>query len=326
MEDIIVDSFVFVCMGMICLSPIIIIVSVTLLLIKQKAKKDADLREPIQAQDPPPIVSKKEPIDNKSAKARNSQVAIVPHSETSGVPMDHLNFIGRWRYRRGLRRQAKIDYQSARGTIHKGQIQACLKNLGSDLNQLRKQEAQDLQKLKGLDKRRQESLRKVLTDHLVRDRLIEVSGIGRKTADRIRRLVFKNRLSDLHRTQQRLRGVGAAKQASISRWVRKIERNLPAMLEGEFPGKTEVIESHRSDERLIQLSLGVVRKDLASLEELKSTGESALETLEWVTDRTFYKRLVGEEQCSLETYTLGIFPPWERPPTWFARLLNEFGG
>jgi len=237
-----------------------------------------------------------------------------------------MSFIGRWRFRRALRRQAKIDYELARGTIHKRQIQACLSKLGLELKRLRAKESQEKQKLKKLDVRRQEALRSALSDVLVRNHLTDINGIGPQTAARILKSVYRGKLADLHHSSQRIQGIGNAKQAAISLWVSEMERRFDAMLEEDFPGKDDVLDSFRSDERLIQGTLRVVRQDIADLEMLKETAEKALDPLMPVSALTYYKRLRGEGQHPIEAYSIGVFPPWERPPTWFARLLNDFGG
>lgn len=141
--------------------------------------------------------------------------------------------------------RARRDYRLARGTKHKKQLQKSLKILDQKLKNLEKERQILENRLNALTQEQSDELLKALSRHIVETRLTEIEGIGQVLKDRLINQCFNGTLSSLTSAYFFVQGIGWEKQNAISKWVNKMERELPILLKKDFPNKQEIIEEYK---------------------------------------------------------------------------------
>lgn len=223
-----------------------------------------------------------------------------------------------------LRKQAKIDYQQARGTAHKSLLQKARHHL------LQQQKAEQhvinaaQKEIKRLEAQQRQELEQVLTDYLVKERLTDVSGIGKaRHADIVWR-IYKGNLTDLQRAHQ-LPGIGQRTQGAINQWVRHYRKNFAKLLQENFPGKQQVILAYRNAVATQREKIDSAKKVSRTVQVKLDRIEPALNRLENVTVKDFYRVLKDPTASTpdLDHYIQGVFAEWEPIPDWFLKAISD---
>lgn len=230
-------------------------------------------------------------------------------------------------YTSRLRKKSKHHYRIARGTLHKRQLHSSLSNLQREIRSLRIKIGRIERQLTTLEGNRYSELRSALCRYLVNNRLKEVKGIGPELSRRIVHSCFRGRLGDLGRARH-ITGVGPTRQRAINRWITRYERDLPLLLEEEFPGKARLEAKYEDQERKLKRTLDTMRSDLEQRLALFRAGQTAFKRLSAVRLSHFTRALSGKPSDSPvpEWYFAGVYPPWESAPEWFVTLLENYGG
>lgn len=241
--------------------------------------------------------------------------------------------VGIWAYentpekkrRRALNFQARLDYKNARGTAH-------LKLLRQARQRLRKLDAQqkaELSRAKSylvrLEQEQQEALRLTLEREIVQNHLQEVPGIGVNLKNQIITSAFSSRIGDLRYTQMRVAGIGPTRQTALNNWIIHYEQQIPQMLAGDFPGKSQIIQQYgkKSGDLLVRISY--LEQYLIKLDGLVKQVTQVIQRLSAITTRDFRLALERPDKTNteLDTYIKGVFSEWEPMPGWFKDALAE---
>ena len=223
--------------------------------------------------------------------------------------------------------RASRDYSFARGTAHLKQIDRALENLQGRIEDLHEQIYKIRMRITQLETERTEKLRSALLQQIVYKGIREIPGIGPALAQEILSRCYDGTLESLSRAYLCVRGIGEKRQLAINAWLRSVQSRLPTLLKQDFPHKVEIIERYR--ERIEQLKqTAKPREDeLAGLVKFQ---REVLEEINWlrtVSPNHFVRAYEGDREARelVTRYLLGLFPPWDEPPGWFRRLLEEFG-
>ncbi len=229
-------------------------------------------------------------------------------------------------YKSRVRRRARNDYRTARGTQHLGQLRVSLSALRSSMR-TRQAQIQNIERqLDLLKRKRSEELQAALNHYLVEKRLTEIQGIGPQLSRRIIQYCFRGNLRDL-RFARRVPGVGPARQQAIMAWVQAKEREFPRLLRGDFPGKQRIVDAHAGQEQSLQEAAELERKALGHEKSLHKKARAATLRFQTVKLAHFRKALRrnSPESPVPAWYFEGVYPPWEPMPEWFETLLREYG-
>lgn len=171
------------------------------------------------------------------------------------------------------------------------------------------------------------ALHRALSEHLVKQHLTDVHGIGPTLRDRILRYVFRGSLRDLDYAY-RVSGIGPNLQRAISTWVRRYLDEFPRLLSADFPGKADI--SHDHERRVAALKEECEREQakVERLDALYQKAHTAAQKLGAIRLWHFRRALQGrgEGNAVPSWYLQGVYPAWEPMPEWFETLLNEYGG
>lgn len=222
---------------------------------------------------------------------------------------------------RAIRKQAKIDYENARGTAHLRILRRGRTRLEASIRTLESEIAGYRALIQNIQKERDEKLRMTLERQIAQNHLAEVPGIGQKLKQQLLNEIFVSRIEDF-RYSSRLSGIGEARQRDLNIWVKKFEQQIPSMLAQDFPGKTEIMREH--EQELSDLN-GPLTERVKKETELKGTYSivvAAIKKLEQVTLSHFKQALKqpDSENKLLEDYLTGVFAEWEPIPGWFKDL------
>jgi len=214
----------------------------------------------------------------------------------------------------------------ARGSMHLRQICNSLKILNKNITNLEKEKQKSEKDLHKLNQRTSERLLNALTHHIVETRLSEIEGIGPILRDRIIVNCFDGTLGSLRRTYS-LEGIGEKKLQAISRWVEKVEHDIPSLLKNDFPDKMTIIEECKRDEREIIERLRKIEERIAPMYEIKKKAVEEKDRLSVVGISHFRKSYQLNKEASemVNEYLKGVFAEWEPMPMWFKTLISEYG-
>jgi hypothetical protein len=223
-----------------------------------------------------------------------------------------------------IRKQARLDYENARGTAHmqmlrtarRSALKAARKHAG-DLHSAR-------QRLARLDQERGKKLRQILELHIAYTYLDQVRGVGSTLKDRILRTVFPRRLRDLKRAHT-VHGVGQEKQWAINHWIREYEARIPALLKGPFPGKNRIIKEYGTEKAALEIRTEELTQRKASLGKWVGQISEAMGPLQGVSVREFVKAIQepGQPTDKIDRYLRGVFAEWESTPDWFRQVISQ---
>lgn len=228
---------------------------------------------------------------------------------------------------RQLKKEARRDYQQARGTQHRQLLRRGRTKMV--VEQQRQQEALQhaKQELKRQQRQRDDALEARLPRWLIENHFHEIPGLGKAMRDDIVARVFYSRLQDLH-DAYRCQGVGPRKQIAISRWVYEYEIKMEVLQQHDFPGKAEVLAKYQQPIKAQKAQVTRLVKKKARLDRRLARIEETLAWLQAVEESDFIKAYCGADDAphdKVEAYLRGVFAEWEPEPRWFreARKAQE---
>jgi hypothetical protein len=230
------------------------------------------------------------------------------------------------RHESRIRKRARHDYRTARGTQHLRLLRTSLSTL-QDSSRARQSRISNLERqLETLRRKRSADLETALSRYLVNERLTEVPGIGPRLSRRIIQYCFRNSLRDL-RFASRVQGVGPSRQQAIMAWASAREREFPRLLAQDFPGKQYTLGKYSAQVKSLQDALESERRAFADEKLLHEEARAAVSRLRRVKSSHFRKALRrGDRESPIATwYFEGVYPPWESMPEWFETLLSKYG-
>ncbi len=228
--------------------------------------------------------------------------------------------------RRSIRKQAKVDYQNARGTSHLSMLRDARSRTNMVIRQYQQELSRAQKQSASLQKEQQDRLRDALEKHIAYDRLTEVDGIGPKLRDRILSATFRSRITDLE-FAGRVQGVGASRQQAINRWIQDYENRIDALLDTDFPGKKAIRESYQGKSRNLENHINNLNARCETMNEHLKRLQLWIEKLEKVQVDDFVKALEKPTNAPevlndhLDDYIKGVFAEWEPVPKWFKELI-----
>jgi hypothetical protein len=226
-----------------------------------------------------------------------------------------------------LRRRARYDYRTARGTQHLRQLSAAIPALKKSMH-ARETRIDALERqLEQLRFAQTQALVRALSEQLVSQRLTEVRGIGATLSQRVIQHSFRGSLRDLH-TAYRVEGIGPALQSAISAWVQDRQAELPKLLAGDFTGKQHIEARYADSRASLQRQLDSEGIALERETQLYDTAQTTIEQFRQVRPAHFRRALRRKDRKSPVPawYLEGVYRAWEPMPGWFAELLNNYGG
>lgn len=225
-----------------------------------------------------------------------------------------------------LRAQAERSYTRSRGTQHLRAISSCLPRLQRTITEveskIRHLEAEN----RRLTFAKQRELEGTLTMHLVQRELDRIPGVGPELRYRVLKQCFNGTLESLYQAPF-VYGVGENRGWSIHCWVKETRQRLPALLTGDFPGKTDIAVKYRRQERQVHHELRANQEKLRALQQLKRTAATTRSAWETVGPATFYDAYRGKREAvdAVTRYLIGVYPEWGRVPEWYETLIETFG-
>lgn len=220
------------------------------------------------------------------------------------------------------RRQAKADYEQARGTAHKLLLQDAKKILIQSKKKIEDKLKESKTRQSLLNAKRQSTLLQALETHLARTRLQEVPGIGEQRQSAILQIAFKGSLSDLKYAGQ-VPGIGEQTQRAINQWVDAIKRQIPQLLQEDFPGKHKIELKHQQQMQEMTKAISEYSRKKQRFEMYLRRIDIELAWLESVKIKDFKQALKTNQSTEkLDRYIQGVFAEWEAVPDWFGALMQ----
>lgn len=225
--------------------------------------------------------------------------------------------------RRQLKKQAVQDYQEARGTAHHHLLHEALERARKQLDETNASLEAARKKRAELVDDQNATLQSKLATLIVENNLQEVYGVGEKLKGEITRSVFRGRLSDLHRTDWRVRGIGDQKQRAISQWVRQYEAQMPSLMKAGFSGQEAIVMKYHQQIAAQDKMIEAQETRQAVLGERIRHLTEELGKLDIISERDFVRALTDPEGGSdrLDAYLHGVFAEWESMPEWFREAI-----
>lgn len=227
--------------------------------------------------------------------------------------------------RNKLRRQARLDFQNARGTVHLKLMREAYDRHSQAHTQCQLSLDKAKRRKADVEARQGSELRKALEAHILQTRLREIAGIGETLAGQLRwHAQTHEGLDSLCAASQHVPGIGPTRQAAIDSWVTRYRMQMPALLTTEFPGKAAIVQKTTAE--LAEIGGGIEKLTAeeaviaARLDRLRAEREP----LERVTSATFYRaiRNPGSMPEDAERYLRGAFAEWEPVPDWFKDIVQ----
>ena len=225
-----------------------------------------------------------------------------------------------------LGRQARLDYEHARGTAHLQMMRSAhARHLRAyqfcqdALENERRQQA-------AIHIKRDTDLWRALESHLLQTRLEEIPGIGPMLAAQLQQYAQMGRgLPSLRSASGRVPGIGYARQAAINAWVDSIEANKRTLLSGDFPGKVEIEKQAAAGLEAVGTRIGRLSAEESVQAARLDRLQCEINTLANVTPNTFYLALRGSapDAEAVGRYLNGVFAAWEPVPDWFKECVEE---
>lgn len=221
-------------------------------------------------------------------------------------------------------RQARLDYEQARGYAHYQILEKARKQLQKALEQTRSTIKEQTQKVPALEAARQHELLQELEHRLLQTRLDEVPGIGQALKQRILTTLHARRLSDLHQAYT-VSGVGENRQYEINQWIHQYTQRLPQLVNEPFPGRETIIKKYESQIAETKRALAEQQRRETTLVQRLATIEPHYTWLQTIDAQTFEKAALGvsDDTTAITRYTIGLFAEWEPIPEWFKAIMNE---
>lgn len=222
-----------------------------------------------------------------------------------------------------LLEHARSTYNSSRGKKHLDVLRHVDYRITAEIERL---QASIDKEQRSLEKARIEFRNALIRSAsllVIRQHLHEVQRIGSTYAETIERSVFRNSLSDLHRSSQVL-GIGEKTQAAISRWIREQEPRVVALIEGDLPDKEELTRTYTKKRMESNEQIQALLRQQQGLIELKETLQREILRLQTVRIEHFEERWVSKSasQPDLDFFFLGSYSPTEPMPTWLIQAMQ----
>ncbi|GAB4454625.1 MAG: hypothetical protein Kow00120_24410 [Anaerolineae bacterium] len=225
--------------------------------------------------------------------------------------------------RRKLRRQAREDYRNARGTRHLELLRRAQRRLSEEQRQRQLELDAARAEVERLKSSQQHELSAALERHLVETRFVEVEGLGPVLRERILSQVYRGRLDDLYHADQ-VEGVGETRQKAITQWVRQRKKQLPRLLEGDFPEKQAILDRYACQLHEVNDRSSAITARQSQLQEQQRRVKEQIDWLARVTEADFVAALDGALPASekLDFYLRGVCAEWEPVPEWLAEIVD----
>jgi len=218
---------------------------------------------------------------------------------------------------------SRREYNKSRGTAHKKLLQNQLKKIKTMIKNEENLLKKHRDKKSNTEKEKIKEIDYAATTYIFNKDFTNIPGIGRILKERIQRSVFNGTLDSLYRCN-RVQGIGEQKYWEIRRWIEYTKRTMYRVIESNFPGKQGIVA--RYNKQLIEIGKNIqeVEERLSRLRDYSSQAEKDLKKLSRVTSGTFNKSYGGDEEASklVTEYHLGLFPEWQRMPTWFKEMME----
>ncbi|MBN1315755.1 MAG: hypothetical protein JXA42_09815 [Anaerolineales bacterium] len=223
-----------------------------------------------------------------------------------------------------IRKQAKLDYENARGTAHLEMLKDAQRRIEKETKQQRKYLTAERNKLSKIVQERNTKLRRILERHIAYTYLDQVHGVGPVLKDRILKAVFRNSIKDLRRASI-VQGVGEEKQWAINNWIRTYEVRIPTLLEGPFPGKESIVKQYTQSIGNARTAIESIQKRIAELEITRDQISGAIEPLQEIKVKDFIRALQQPSSKSeeIDYFFRGVFAEWEPIPDWFMNVIAQ---
>ncbi len=224
-----------------------------------------------------------------------------------------------------LRAQARLDYHSARGTIHLKMMRDAQARYLRQLDRCDSALTAAQQRKSNLDRARDGELQSALETHILRTRLREIPTIGPALAEQLRLYAEENAgLHSLSYASRYVVGIGDARQTAIDAWLSNYEKQKAALLAGDFPGKAEVLAGTAAQLAAVKTEITSLTEQEVALTEQLHRLKTEIAALESISYNDFVRALQGQPVTSdaLDRYLRGVFPVWEPMPEWFREMVE----
>lgn len=329
-HDLIIDYLAASTPTIICLSPFILLGTFICFLLWMRRRRSQRSNVPTSAAAYKQSVPKQYTLIDTSAsvnparrkKGATSEPATQTATPTIAVRVRPAKLTRQ--QKAAIVRQARLDYEHARGYVHHQILEQARKRLEMQLNQTQENIKRCNQTVRTLEEQRQQELIQQLEYHLIHNRLDEVAGIGSALKHRILTTLHARRLHDLQRAHL-VSGVGQNRQYDINQWIRQYTQRLPQMVNEPFPGRDTIIKKYQSQIAEAQRTLDAQRTQQTVLAQKLALIEPHYAWLHAIDAKTFEKAALGIDagMSELARYTVGLFAEWEPIPDWFKEIANE---
>lgn len=233
------------------------------------------------------------------------------------------------RYKRSLRRLAKQDYASARGTLHKKMLIQAKPRLIRAIQLETGYLSQEKQKLDHLTKEFVQNLNRAYLEFSLSIGLDRISGLRPEWKEQLIASCRSGRLQDIYDTSLRIKDLSVEVRYFILHFIQHFYTiTVQEILKSEFPEKDRIVQEFNHNKAAIEQRITDLtasrQRHLAQLEKLKSE----LDRLTLVQESDFLQMWEGKVDKSnkLEAYLRGVFAEWETPPDWFQEAVigNDF--
>ncbi len=222
-----------------------------------------------------------------------------------------------------LWRQSRIDYRSARGALHFAAIELALPKLERYINSTQSTLDALRRDMASLAARRTDEFKSVVAKSIVDGSTRGPPGVGPVLWERVVSSCFDGTLGSL-RNPRGVAGIGDQRAAAINAWVFQAEREMQQMVNADFPGKREISERYETLLRNRRGQATAAEGQLRAALEIQVQAEKARQSLKRVSPATFRRAYTGEPLAAQQAigFLLGVFPPWEKAPTWYQSLVG----
>jgi len=227
--------------------------------------------------------------------------------------------------RNKLNKQAKLDFKSARGTVHLELMREANRRNLQELDRCRAALDGARRRQADIEARRDHELRQTLEAYILQTRLREIPGIGQALAEQLRFLAQRDGgLRALRSASNRVYGIGETRQAAIDLWVAGCETQMPILLTGDFPGKADAQKRYTTALATSSAETGKLTAQVKMISTRLDRLRIEIEPLAQVTPAAFYRALSGSESLpeNAERYLRGAFAEWEPVPEWFKEIVG----
>lgn len=224
-----------------------------------------------------------------------------------------------------LRAQARLDYHSARGTVHLKMMRDAHEQYTRRYRRCQTALTAAQQQKSSIKSGGDRELQSTLETYILRTRLREIPTIGPALAEQLRMYAEGHGgLQSLRHASRHVTGIGDARQAAINAWVSHYEKQKAALLAGDFPGKAEAVARTAAQLAAVEAEITSLTKEEAAMTVKLHRLWTEIAALASVSYDDFVRALQGQPAASdaLDRYLCGAFPEWEPMPEWFKEIVE----